>query len=166
MSPNVDAGPARRQLQELAARGFHAAWIADQIGMNRTTACDIRAGRRPLIQAYAARAIDRLHQQLADTTPDQAGLTANRHGAGAVANTLLLAARNGWTTTESPAAPFMKETAMTADTQLELFPASAVTGGGQPQPWPIIRPIDGEQPPTQDETLPLGDDSTPAGEAA
>lgn len=98
MSAYVDAAPTRQQLQALAVRGFHAAWIASQVGMNRTTACDIRAGRNPRIQAYAAHSINRLYQRLNGATPDTAGLTADRHGTAAVARTQLHAARNHWTT--------------------------------------------------------------------
>ncbi|WP_275558585.1 hypothetical protein [Streptomyces sp. 5-6(2022)] len=43
------------------------------------------------------------------------------------------------------------------NTQLELFPLSAVAGTGRPRPWPIAtdQTDDTDTPPTQDDELPL-----------
>lgn len=90
----VDATPARQQLRDLAAWGFPATWIADRLGMTRTSVYAIRNGNRTTIHPYVARTIARLHTQLQDANPADHGVT--KHGATAAR---WLPLTRGWDTT-------------------------------------------------------------------
>lgn len=88
----VDASTARRMLRHLAARGFHAAYIAGRIGMARNGVIAIRSGQRHTIYPYTARAISRLYAELREADPADYGirpLSSHR--------TCSLPQRRGWT---------------------------------------------------------------------
>jgi hypothetical protein len=88
----VSADPARHQLQTLATIGFPTPWIAEQIGMSATAINDLRTGETPRTGPYTIRAINRLYQSIADTTPAAHGIPER-----SAAITRLYAARHGWT---------------------------------------------------------------------
>lgn len=87
----VDATPARQQLRELAAWGFPAAWIADRLGMGRSGVIAIRNGNRPMTHPYTARAIARLHNELAGANPADHGISKQ-----AITRTQWLPLTRGW----------------------------------------------------------------------
>lgn len=88
----VDAATARIMLRHLAARGFHAAYIAGRIGMARNGVIAIRSGRRRTIHPYTQRAIARLHTELANANPVDHGITPR-----SAKRTRSLPRRRGWT---------------------------------------------------------------------
>jgi hypothetical protein len=98
----VDAAPARDHLRALAACGFPLSFLTDRIGMPRGSLSAIRRGERPRTNPYVVRSINRLHRELAGTTPGDHGIPE-----GPVAWTRVIAARNGWTTAQAgrPEAP-------------------------------------------------------------
>jgi hypothetical protein len=153
---HIDATAARDRLRHLTACGWTLIYLADQAASTPETLSRIRADRSPRLDVRLHQAIAHTHRLLAGADPVSHGIPA-----GAIAIAQLTAARNGWTAPR----PDLKEIPMATDTQLELFPASAVAGTGRPQPWPIIRPLDTEPQPQQDETL-FDGDTTAAGEAA
>lgn len=88
----VDAATTRLMLRHLAARGFHAAFIADRIGMARNGVIAIRSGSRRTIHPYTARVIGRLYSELRDADPADHGITPR-----SAKRTRSLPRRRGWT---------------------------------------------------------------------
>ena len=88
----VDAAPARRMLRHLAAQGFHAAFVADRIGMARNGVIAIRSGTRATVHPYTARTIARLHAELHNADPVAYGITPR-----SAKRTRSLPRRRGWT---------------------------------------------------------------------
>jgi len=88
----IDAEPTRRQLRELAAAGYPLTWIAARAYASPTGLGRIRSGNSTRITPTLAHTIDHLHQQLADTPPDQMGVPSR-----AISISRITAARNHWT---------------------------------------------------------------------
>lgn len=88
----VDATTARLMLRHLAARGFHAAYLTQRVGMARNGIIAIRSGQRRTIHPYTERAITRLHAELRDADPADYGITPR-----SAKRTRSLPARRGWT---------------------------------------------------------------------
>lgn len=70
----IDATQARQQLQEMAAAGFTAAWIADQIGVSPQGLGPIRSGQRSRTSPYTALCISRLYLRVKGTAPAEHGI--------------------------------------------------------------------------------------------
>lgn len=91
MATLIDAAPARRQLQAMAAAGFTTVWIAEQIGVSKTGLGPVRNGQTGLIQPYTARCIGRLYDRVRGTVAADHGIPERKS-----AWTRVLAVRNGW----------------------------------------------------------------------
>jgi hypothetical protein len=92
MTRRADARPSRRELRDLACRGFHLAYLANLSGVPECVLGYIRRGERPTVNQRTADAIHRLHRQLRSATPTGCGVSE-----GGAARTRLIAARAGWT---------------------------------------------------------------------
>jgi hypothetical protein len=73
----TDATAAATCLADLAARGWPASHLATRLRVNPRTVAAIRDGHHTRTTIALSQRVRRLHRELADTTPDSAGVRAS-----------------------------------------------------------------------------------------